>query len=578
MRTHAEKKESVYDLHNAGSGSNSKNYFVDNRAKSAVQRKQMDALNNSGASKTPVQKVANNTGLPDQLKSGIENISGHSMDDVKVHYNSAKPAQLNAHAYAQGTDIHIATGQEKHLPHEAWHVVQQKQGRVKPTMQMKGKVNVNDDKGLEKEADVMGSKAAKLSVDKQVTQYKQSSNSFGKPVQRALTELSDPAYKGETRNENVILRDDGQGWYTEMNSDTELFYHPNTDQYTVGEGNYWDPVTTTELVPRGHNVYDSLDGNTHYNYVRGRYVVAVEGANVAAEPALDGALTTFINAIWGARTILNAIHTPRERLKYIYNHFYSHGGGSKVAPAHSTPLIETMVGIANSRGGEIQGGAKIPLGGTAFEDTRSPARLLHYLRTGNEGQRKVAYDKLAGAYYYFRLGTAAPNRRIIINTAPANTPAEFVKVYNIVNAYQDVAVDIKVGGPLAAAQKQDSMVMYVNGNAGRFQTMVDALVGGGIVTVDELPAMIRGLGAGIGYAHDPAPVKGVNISFGEKRVILAYMAFEKSSSLEQFTYLAGQFFEDAGIVAARAHTEKAAHGTTVINHLSAYLTLWRTKP
>jgi hypothetical protein len=78
------------------------------------------------------------------------------MDDVKVHYNSSKPAQLNAHAYAQGTDIHVASGQEKHLPHEAWHVVQQKQGRVKPTMQLKAKVNINDDKSLEKEADVMG--------------------------------------------------------------------------------------------------------------------------------------------------------------------------------------------------------------------------------------------------------------------------------------------------------------------------------------------------------------------------------------------------------------------------------------
>ncbi|BDD04592.1 eCIS core domain-containing protein [Aureibacter tunicatorum] len=101
----------------------------------------------------------NNTGLPDKLKTGVENLSGHSMDDVKVHYNSDKPAQLQAHAYAQGTDIHLASGQEKHLPHEAWHVVQQKQGRVKPTKQMKGKVNVNDDAGLEKEADVMGAKA-----------------------------------------------------------------------------------------------------------------------------------------------------------------------------------------------------------------------------------------------------------------------------------------------------------------------------------------------------------------------------------------------------------------------------------
>lgn len=108
------------------------------------------------------QLQSNNTGLPDNLKSGIENLSGHSMNDVKVHYNSSQPATLQAHAYAQGTNIHVAPGQEKHVPHEAWHVVQQKQGRVKPTKQMKGKVNVNDDAGLEKEADVMGAKAMQL--------------------------------------------------------------------------------------------------------------------------------------------------------------------------------------------------------------------------------------------------------------------------------------------------------------------------------------------------------------------------------------------------------------------------------
>jgi uncharacterized protein DUF4157 len=106
-----------------------------------------------------IQRKANNTGLPDNLKSGIEQLSGHSMDDVKVHFNSSKPAQLHAHAYAQGRDIHVGPGQEKHLPHEAWHVVQQKQGRVNPTMQMKGRVNVNDDVGLEREADMMGARA-----------------------------------------------------------------------------------------------------------------------------------------------------------------------------------------------------------------------------------------------------------------------------------------------------------------------------------------------------------------------------------------------------------------------------------
>lgn len=106
----------------------------------------------------PLQMKNNQTGLPDNLKSGVEALSGYSMDDVRVHYNSSQPAQFQALAYTQGTNIHVAPGQEQHLAHEAWHVVQQKQGRVQPTMQMKG-VNVNDDEGLEREADEMGMEA-----------------------------------------------------------------------------------------------------------------------------------------------------------------------------------------------------------------------------------------------------------------------------------------------------------------------------------------------------------------------------------------------------------------------------------
>jgi hypothetical protein len=107
--------------------------------------------------------VRNNPhGLPHQLRSGIEALSGVDMGDVTVHRNSAKPAQLSAAAYAQGSEIHLGPGQERHLPHEAWHVVQQRQGRVKPTMQMSQGVMVNDDRHLEHEADVMGAKAAQL--------------------------------------------------------------------------------------------------------------------------------------------------------------------------------------------------------------------------------------------------------------------------------------------------------------------------------------------------------------------------------------------------------------------------------
>jgi len=137
-----------------------------NSSSSANKIAQLQAMSNAKSvtqfvQKKPVQRKASNGGLPDNLKTGIENLSGVSMDSVKVHKNSDKPAQLNAHAYAQGTDIHLGAGQEKHLPHEAWHVVQQSQGRVQPTTQMAG-VNINDNKGLEKEADVMGSKALQM--------------------------------------------------------------------------------------------------------------------------------------------------------------------------------------------------------------------------------------------------------------------------------------------------------------------------------------------------------------------------------------------------------------------------------
>lgn len=100
----------------------------------------------------------NQMGLPDNLRAGIENLSGISMADVKVHFNSTKPSELQALAYTQGTDIYLGSGQEKHLAHEGWHVVQQKQGRVQPTMQAKGKP-MNSDRALEKEADIMGAKA-----------------------------------------------------------------------------------------------------------------------------------------------------------------------------------------------------------------------------------------------------------------------------------------------------------------------------------------------------------------------------------------------------------------------------------
>ena len=175
-----QKKENKTPI--ASMKANGQAQINDNRVESSVQRKLAETIQAKDDDEEKIQKksiqmadkeeeekiqtkkvtqrIENKTGMPDNLKSGVEQLSGLDMSDVRVHYNSPEPAQVQAHAYTQGSNIHVAPGQERHLAHEAWHVAQQKQGRVQATTEVAG-IPVNDNQGLEKEADVMGAKAAK---------------------------------------------------------------------------------------------------------------------------------------------------------------------------------------------------------------------------------------------------------------------------------------------------------------------------------------------------------------------------------------------------------------------------------
>ena len=101
----------------------------------------------------------NRTGMPDELKAGMENTLNADFSQVRIHPDSSKANEVGALAYTQGTDVHFAPGQFKPessagkqlLGHELTHVVQQEQGRVKPTGEIAG-LPVNDSPELEKEA------------------------------------------------------------------------------------------------------------------------------------------------------------------------------------------------------------------------------------------------------------------------------------------------------------------------------------------------------------------------------------------------------------------------------------------
>lgn len=96
----------------------------------------------------------NPTALPDQVKHNAESLSGLSLDDVKIEFSSPLPGRFGANALAAGSDIYVGSGGERSLAHEAWHVVQQKQGRVPATGQAAG-MPVNRDARLESEAERM---------------------------------------------------------------------------------------------------------------------------------------------------------------------------------------------------------------------------------------------------------------------------------------------------------------------------------------------------------------------------------------------------------------------------------------
>lgn len=135
-KTRENKSQSVAnEVARKQSGEKSTFQFVDNRPEAIAQRE--------------LQEMADSS--PQAM----------SMQAVQQMADNSTQSQKQALAYTWDTDIHVEPGQEKHLPHDAWHVVQQSQGRMKPTIQAKG-TSVNDDASLEDEADVIGHKALQI--------------------------------------------------------------------------------------------------------------------------------------------------------------------------------------------------------------------------------------------------------------------------------------------------------------------------------------------------------------------------------------------------------------------------------
>jgi len=251
------------------------------------QRRAADASSSSGASPAATS-AGSASGLPPQLKSGVESLSGMSMDHVHVNYNSAKPAQLNALAYAQGSEIHVGPGQEQHLPHEAWHVVQQAQGRVPATKQLKDGVAINDSKALEHEADVMGAKATQLpgatNTDNQTKMAAQLEQRPGIFQNTAQLRISDDKSSGSVFQRKIHVKSGKKYDSASSETDKKTAKIATADGiYLVQSDNDIDKMKRGEdvpvLAPKRH-----LIGEVHS---ASRYSDAVAAWGWGAEPLIE---------------------------------------------------------------------------------------------------------------------------------------------------------------------------------------------------------------------------------------------------------------------------------------------------
>lgn len=157
--------------------------------------------------------------LPGALQRKMDAAFNFDFSQVRVHEGQQAPA-MGATAYTEGTDLHFAPGEyqpgsphgQELIGHELSHVVQQSEGRVQATKQFKG-VGLNDDAGLEAEADLWGAIAARgepVARSPGVTSPGTSGSVQRKVIQRApqpshYGRFTDTEYRVDTSAQNVVM-------------------------------------------------------------------------------------------------------------------------------------------------------------------------------------------------------------------------------------------------------------------------------------------------------------------------------------------------------------------------------------
>jgi hypothetical protein len=394
--------------------------------------------------------------LPEPLRAKMEASFATSFADVRV-FEGGEASRAGALAYASGDELHFAPGQydpgsargQELIGHELAHVVQQREGRVAATGQAAG-LAINDDDGLEREADEQGRRAAAGEaarpgraapastaaprVQRKVVQRRvgfefESTHNSGWHFEG---QRADGGWEGIGHTKAILLdTDDGRGGISADNGHVEFVTRPLTSlaeiQGTIGQLlGLRDRFRnrTTQLADDERDTARGREANQHQE-IR----VRVEGNGLITRPQA----TTGVTLADIPRLFETAMRLQRTLMR---------------GPAYAVDRAN-----AAATRGEIIGGA----------DRRTAQRLVGGDVTRNMDlaaqQARAAYAEAVAA-----LGAAPPRADGVPRVPAPADPAEIIGLltivlYTLYAANRDAGVDdMKYAFPLMARTDFRSMV------------------------------------------------------------------------------------------------------------------------
>ena len=273
-------------------------------------------------------------GMPAPVQAKMEAAFATDFSHVRIHEGAQATAQ-GALAYTQGSDIHFALGQyrpdtvqgQELLGHELAHVVQQSQGRVRESAPGTG---INDDAGLEREADELGARAARSQAVTPGTsaggsvggvrpaiQRKAASPAGGVIQRKLMVDPEDIVPPGKAGSEPVPLTVAVQDIIDEMCPEGGFVVAQDTGEVTATKDMlewpgwpYPSMVTRAQLTstPEGCKRMAAVledDNTTFIEYGYDRAAVRVHGGAEARDNGIESDTTMYIDPNLQGQYVIN---------------------------------------------------------------------------------------------------------------------------------------------------------------------------------------------------------------------------------------------------------------------------------